>query len=321
MKSRALAPVQSEFPDLGRASGNLPPEDISALAQVDHSVAIQTSSDAAPELIPTTDFWQYTFLYFFALALAETVTELIDTRAGIICHSVIFALLVTQASIAIFRSESMGPSSQSDELRKQGNFLISMALVPLIRLSSLAMPVDIFPEWSWYGVIAFPLLVASWAATRACRYSLRDLGLAPWPNHRTLVITILTGISGIGLGRIEYAILKPAPLMATENPITLLAVALTLLVGTGFMEELVFRGILQVSAIDVFGVGWGIFLPSILFALLHIGHRSVLDVIFVFAIAIIFGCIVRSTRSLYGVIIAHGLTNICLFLVFPHFLA
>ena len=93
--------------------------------------------------------------------------------------------------------------------------------------------------------------------------------------------------------------------------------ALILLVGTGVVEELIFRGILQYTADEVYGSWRGIVFVSVLFAVLHIGHLSVLDVVFVFFVALYFGAAVRWTRSLIGVSIAHGLTNIMLFIVLP----
>jgi membrane protease YdiL (CAAX protease family) len=42
-----------------------------------------------------------------------------------------------------------------------------------------------------------------------------------------------------------------------------------------------------------------------------------LDVIFVFLVAMFFGFVVTRTRSILGVTIAHGLTNVGLFIFFP----
>ena len=84
------------------------------------------------------------------------------------------------------------------------------------------------------------------------------------------------------------------------------------------MEELIFRGVLQRSAVQAFS-GWGIVYVSLLFAILHMGFLSWLDIIFVFAVALFFGWVVKKTGSLLGVTLSHGLTNIVLFLVAPFF--
>ncbi len=56
---------------------------------------------------------------------------------------------------------------------------------------------------------------------------------------------------------------------------------------------------------------------SLLFAVLHIGFLSLIDVVFVFAVALFFGWVVKKTGSLLGVTLAHGITNILLYLVVP----
>ena len=94
--------------------------------------------------------------------------------------------------------------------------------------------------------------------------------------------------------------------------------ALIFLVCTGFVEELIFRGVLQRSAVALWG--WrGIIYVSLLFAILHIGFLSWIDVVFVFAVAVFFAWVVKRTGSLLGVTLSHGITNIVLYLVAPFF--
>jgi len=57
-----------------------------------------------------------------------------------------------------------------------------------------------------------------------------------------------------------------------------------MLVYTGFLEELIFRGIIQHNAIKYFKPGIGIFFVTLLFAVMHIGNLSFLDVAFLFFI-------------------------------------
>jgi len=115
---------------------------------------------------------------------------------------------------------------------------------------------------------------------------------------------------------VEYLILKPEPLVASLSWLEVAPRVLVLVVTTGFAEEFAFRGVLQRSAVGVFG--WpGLVYVASLFALLHIGFHSVLDVVFVFGVAMFFGWVVKKTGSLVGVVVAHGLTNILLFLVYP----
>ncbi len=77
--------------------------------------------------------------------------------------------------------------------------------------------------------------------------------------------------------------------------------------------------LLQRTVVEVFGGWWGIIYVSLLFAVLHMGFLSWIDVIFVFAVALFFGWVVKKAGSLFGVTLSHGITNILLYLVVPFF--
>jgi membrane protease YdiL (CAAX protease family) len=111
------------------------------------------------------------------------------------------------------------------------------------------------------------------------------------------------------LGLIEYFILRPAPLIESLTWQTVWLPALILLVFTGVLEEVIFRGVMQHTAIGALG-RLGLFYVAAIFAVLHLGYRSILDVLFVFAVAVLFGLLVPRRGSLLGVSLAHGLTNI-----------
>jgi hypothetical protein len=91
---------------------------------------------------------------------------------------------------------------------------------------------------------------------------------------------------------------------------------LTLLLATGFAEEFVFRGVLQKVSTDVLG-DRGLLLVAIIFAVLHVGYLSVSDVVFVFFVGLYFAWATVRTGSILGATVAHGITNILLFVVIP----
>ena len=124
-------------------------------------------------------------------------------------------------------------------------------------------------------------------------------------------------LTGIPLDILEYLILKPSPIAAGLTTIQLILLAVAFIVATGFVEELVFRGVFQNSAIKMFGAKTGLIAVSAVFAVLHIGWLNVLDIILVFFIGLFFGFLMYKTGSLAGVSLSHGLTNVFLFLVMP----
>jgi len=150
---------------------------------------------------------------------------------------------------------------------------------------------------------------------RVLGLSRKDLGLV-WGN---VPLQILIAVSGLGLGLVEWLIIKPEPLVSELTIGSVLLPALLLIVTTGFVEELIFRGVLQKVATESFQNA-GIVLISVIFAILHIGLLSVTDVVFVFAVALVFAWMVKKTGSLFGVTLAHGLTNSMLFVIAPFIL-
>jgi membrane protease YdiL (CAAX protease family) len=289
---------------------------------INEANAPQTSPDASPASADQAriSFGIRAYLYLVAIVLAESVTVLVDTRWGIAGHAVILALLVTQAGVAAFHAGLGSGSTDRSEEGRQANFLISVALVPLIRIVSLAMPLTNFPEWAWYSLISVPLLAAAWAGARACGYNRSDLGLRQSLKPIPLLVTGVIGVAGIPLGYLEYQILEPAPIIDELALLPAIAAAFSLILGTGLTEELIFRGMLQVSGAAVFGEIPAIIFASTTFAILHIGHKSAINVAYVFVVAIGFGLQVRRTRSIVGVTITHSVTNLCLYIFLPHYL-
>ena len=236
--------------------------------------------------------------YLALLALAETTTTFWDPRLGIALHGACLLSLILHA--ALF---SRG--------RRQF-FLLSFALSPLIRLLSLTLPLLEFPFAYWYMVVGIPLFLATILLIRITKVSVEKVGI----NLRAPLWQILVGLTGILLGYLEYLILRPPPLVADFKLGLILVPALILLVFTGFLEELMFRGVFQYFSIRTLGP-WGFIFTALVFAVLHIGYHSFLDMAFVLLVAFYFGYVVLRTGSILGVTLAHGLTNIGLFLVFP----
>ena len=243
----------------------------------------------------------FALLYMVGIISAEIITALVSPQGGIVFHAVLLSLLILHASLF--------PGQYNRKL------LLSLALAPLTRILSLAMPLSGLPQIYWYPIIYAPLLAASIVVMRNLNYGFQEVGVA-W---RKIRLQLLVGLTGVGFGFIEYHILRPEPLISDLAVSQLLLPAFVLVVGTGFVEELIFRGVLQRAFGESLGV-WGLVYVSFLFAVLHIGHLSALDVGFVFVIALFFSWTVKKTGSLLGATLSHGITNIFLFLVFPFLL-
>jgi membrane protease YdiL (CAAX protease family) len=221
-----------------------------------------------------------------------------------------FGILLHFAVIVVL----LGVSTLRDTETPFSRLLLSLVLVPLIRVLSLAMPLTALPPYAWYVLPGLPILVATVTLMRIQRLSLRDVGL----SLEQPLVQVLIAATGIPLGIVEYAILQPAPLVdAACSPLQLALLAVAFIVSTGYIEELVFRGVLQRRMVRAFGAPLGVLGVTVVFAALHIGWASLPDFLFVFAIGLLYGTLVHATRSITGVAISHGLINVLLFLVMP----
>lgn len=241
-------------------------------------------------------------IYLLAIAIAEAVTVAVQPLWGIACHIVILVALLVHPAVA-----TRYPHRP---------LLLSLALVPLVRIISLCMPLANIPQIWWYPIIYAPLLAAAVGVMRILNYRPEQVGL----TSNSLPVQLVVALTGVGFGVVEYFILAEEAtttgLVLQQTP---LLAAFLLLVCTGFIEEFIFRGVLQRSAVEAFG-GWGIVYVSLLFATLHMGFLSGIEVAFVFVVALFFGWVVKKTGSLLGVTLSHGITNIVLYLVASFFL-
>jgi LysM repeat protein len=195
---------------------------------------------------------------------------------------------------------------------RQRDLLMALAIVPVLRLLSLSMPLSDYRQVYWYVIVGVPLMAATWLAVRMLRLRREDIGLAPGRLPQQLLISLTGLVFGMG----EYFILRPDPLVDTLTLQDALLPALILLVMTGLAEELLFRGVLQRVCLRALP-RWAVVYVALLFAVLHMGHHSVLDLFFVLVVGLFFGWVVSRTGSILGTTVSHGITNVMLFIIIP----
>jgi membrane protease YdiL (CAAX protease family) len=240
----------------------------------------------------------YPWLYLLLITAAESLIAAGQTWAGVIIHTALLVTLLIQAAA-------------SDD----GRLPLALMLAPLIRLLSLLLPMSNLPMIYRYAAVSIPLFLAAFSVARLSGYGFREISLRPGWWHSQFFIALL----GLPMGVTEYFILRPRPLVPDFRLADLVVPALVLIVSTGFLEELIFRGIIQKAAADLMGRSRAVLFVAFLFAAMHITHRSWPDEIFVFLVGLVFSWIVFRTRSLTGVTMAHGINNIILYLVLPFF--
>ena len=240
-------------------------------------------------------------VYLLAITIAEIITVLIEPVWGIVSHIIVLTAVILRSALA--------------SRQNQQHLLLSLALVPLIRIISLSMPLANIPQMWQYPIIYAPLLVAAFEVVHILGYKLEQIGL----SFKRIPIQLAIASTGLVFGMAEYYILaEEAEATSLVLQDSWLLAAFLLLVCTGFVEEFIFRGVMQRTAMVAFG-WWGAIYVSLLFAIIHLIHYSLIDIAFVFVIAMFFSWVVKKTGSLLGVTLSHGIANIVLYLVAPLF--
>ena len=239
--------------------------------------------------------------YLIGLIIAELCVTFLNKELGLVLETVILFALLINSSFNVSHNYSI--------------LLRSMMVLPMIRIIGLSIPLMQVPALYWFPVIAVPLFAASYTIMRSQGLTRKHVGLI-WGNKK---IQLLIALTGIFLGTIEYLILQPKPLIATLNPVNLIIASVILIISTGLAEELLFRGIIQKNAENVYGTVLGLLYTALLFTALHIGWDSFYDLIFVFAVALFYGYAFQKTRSIIGITLSHGISNTFLFLIVPFY--
>lgn len=239
-------------------------------------------------------------LYLALIVAAEVLTNFFDLAIGLIAHTVILAGLLVHSSLATKSSNRQ--------------LLVTLSLAPLTRIMSLSMPLTRFPAAYWYLIIYPSLFLAGLMVVRNLGFSARDIGV----TVRKLPVQLAVALSGIIFGIAEYLLLRPGPLVVEAAWGQVLLALVALMAGTGFVEEFIFRGVIQRAATTALG-SWGMPYVAFLFAVLHLIHYSnnPWDIPFVFLVGLFFGWVVNKTGSLLGVTLSHGITNTIVYLIIP----
>jgi uncharacterized protein len=244
---------------------------------------------------------RYPLIYLAGVVLAETVTTSMQPQVGLLLHGGLLIALLVQGSLFARRALQ--------------RFLIALSLAPLMRLLSLSLPLFDLPLVYWYAMVGMPLLLATWLAVHVLGYERLKIGLT-CGTWRGFPLQLKIGISGLGFGYLQYLVLGPEALVDALVLREMLVPSLILLIFGGFLEELIFRGLLLRAAVETVG-RFAILYVSLLYAAFHLGYHSVLNLILVFMIGVFFSYAALRTRSLLGVSMAHGLINLTMFLIYP----
>lgn len=238
-----------------------------------------------------------------ALGGAEWVTAEVSSAVGLGLHAVLILFLLVRSYATV---------------GKESDAHVALSLLPLLRVVSLTVPLELASPTDQLGLVSALFLVSFFFAARALRYgasAARDL------NFRAFALQLLIALSGPLLGLLLYTYtFVPLPALADGLELEQVARPAVSLFAAGVVEELFFRGLLLTALTRLLGAWQGIALSALFYASFHLSWQSWPLVGFMLLQGLLFGWSAFRTKSVVGVALAHGLANLALFIFLPNWL-
>ena len=190
----------------------------------------------------------------------------------------------------------------------------ALMLLPLFRLLNVAMPVFFHLTLYSYVLVYAPMFIPMYMILKERFITAEEAGLTFERFWFFLPVSISMGLA---LGWGEYMVIKPQMLVVDNDLQQMLILALTMIFFVGIVEEFVFRSSLQTVLQERIGLIGGLVLASVIFGFMHSGYHLTLELLYVILAGLAFGVLFWLSKSLPVVSLAHGVTNIAMFLIVP----
>lgn len=231
-----------------------------------------------------------------ASVYALTATILIVAQLLVVFGEVAVAEL---AQIAVFVFLATAYLAWRKEPER--DLMLALAVLPLVQLLSLALPTRLVPTLQWFVMIGVPTYLLLVMASYRLHLRPNEIGLrlTRWqPQARVVLFGAALAIPG-------YIILRPAPLVADPTPLNVATAVVIVAVFGGFLEEGLFRGVIQ-SVAERSVARNSIAVSSFATGLLYAGTLDLRYMVYAVLVGIAFGTVVRRTGSLVGVAGGHA---------------
>jgi len=186
-----------------------------------------------------------------------------------------------------------------------------LVAVSVVRLITLALPGHVSP--------LMRLVLGGMPALVAIAMAVRQRSPAWWllrPHTGGWAGQLLVAAVGIPSALVVWAIAPPA--VQVRGDASTVIAATVLVIFAALPEELLYRGLLVPAAAGVVG-DWGVPFGAAVYALAFLNGGSTRTVLLAFLLGVVLGWCRQLTGSVVGVIGAHSLLNVIVFLVLPAF--
>jgi membrane protease YdiL (CAAX protease family) len=234
----------------------------------------------------------------FLIILAELLIFFGHMKAALAIHSLNLMLLVLSS---IYIENRIYPA---------------LMLLPLFRLLNIAMPVFFQLTLYSYPLVYAPMFLPIYLILKERMFSWSEVGITAKGFWFFMPLAMAVGFA---LGWGEYQVLRPGVLIPDFSLRSVLTLTITMTLFVGLVEEFVFRSSLQTVMEERLGSIVGLVVASVLFGFMHSGYHIPLELLYVSFAGVVFGLLFWVTKSLPILALAHGVTNVSLFLVAPAF--
>ncbi len=256
-------------------------------------------------VVDTSRQWRRIALAYLVTIGGAELTLRWSITASIVCHGVLLLALLNHYVAAACSVQV------ADQWRPPAGHPVSslpvLALVPILRIASLATANTQVSPVAGYALVALPLLVGVILIARLVGASPGDVGLR-WTATQPVIALI-----AVPLAVVARELPPGSPIARSEDwAHTLVACSVLLLIGG--LEEVIFRGMVQRSLCRLFGAG-GVVLTAGLSAAAATGSGSVSFVTFIGGASLVFGWLAYRTGSVVGAAVARGIVNVAVLLL------
>jgi membrane protease YdiL (CAAX protease family) len=222
-----------------------------------------------------------------ALLVGEGVTLVSGPTVGVLAQA-----LVLSALLGLSTRQAPGAFKR---------LTLSLALLPLLRILSLALPAAIVPPVYWYLEIGLAAFEGILLVMRRLDLTLQDVGV----RRGSISDVVALGIVGGVLAVPAYLIVGPIELGQGGGFIGLVIASAIVIVFVGLLEELLFRGLIQSAGTQLLSRG-GVLVSVGATALMYSASLNPRYVVFAAVVAAFFGIVARRTGSIAAPVAGHA---------------
>lgn len=228
-----------------------------------------------------------------AIAAAELLVVFVDIPVGAVAHALLAFGLIVQWVVV--------------EPAPYRRGLAALALVPLIRILSMALVLPDLPSTAWGGLAAAALIGAAILMVRAIELAPEDLRIglpSDWTVTRLVILAAVVAALLVSVGTLTF------------EPMPTGGLAVAFLVLAAVAEELTFRGVIQGAFRSMYGRA-ALLYANFPFVVVYLGTRSVVLIVVIAVLGIALGWAVERSRSIWPAIIGHAVFSLGVGLGWP----